>query len=314
MKILFISSGNSKSGISPIIKNQADSLVKNAIEIDFFLIKGKGLIGYLKNIFKLRQEIRKQTYDIYHAHYSLSAFVASLAGAKPLVVSLMGSDVKAKSWYKLIIKTFNLFFWKVVMVKSLDMKKSIQISNAKVVPNGVDLTKFKPINKIESIKQLGWDETKKHLLFAANPSRYEKNFKLVEESFRKLNFNMEVELHVFQDISNHMIPLYMNASDVILLSSFWEGSPNVIKEAMACNKPIVATGVGDIPWLLQNVKGCFISDFSIHQYSESIEKALEYSSNHLETNGRDKLNSLSLDAANVANQIIQIYNSIINAN
>ena len=93
MTILFISSGNSGK-ISPIVKAQADSLIKKGVAIDFFLIKGKGLTGYLKSIFILRKFIKKNNYDLYHAHYSLSAFVATLAGCKPLVVSLMGSDVK----------------------------------------------------------------------------------------------------------------------------------------------------------------------------------------------------------------------------
>ena len=103
MKILFVSSGNSQNGISPIIKNQGESIVKAGIELEYFLIKGKGIKGYFKSIFTLRKHLKNNTYDIVHVHYSLSAIVASLAGAKPLIVSLMGSDVKSNSWFKWIL-------------------------------------------------------------------------------------------------------------------------------------------------------------------------------------------------------------------
>ena len=96
MKILFISSGNSSQGISPIIHNQGESLKKNGVILEYLTIKGKGLIGYLKSIPMIRKHIKKNKYDIVHAHYSFSAFAASFAGASPLIVSLMGSDVKSK--------------------------------------------------------------------------------------------------------------------------------------------------------------------------------------------------------------------------
>ena len=105
IKVLFVSSGNSVEGISPIIKNQGESL-REKIELTYFTIKGKGVKGYLKATLGLRKHLKQNKYNIVHAHYSLSAFTASLAGAKPLVVSLMGSDVKTKYIYKFIIFSF----------------------------------------------------------------------------------------------------------------------------------------------------------------------------------------------------------------
>ena len=102
MRVLFVSSGNSVKGISPIIKNQGDSLVDMGVDLTYFTIKGKGFKGYSNSVFKLKKVLNKNEYDIIHAHYSLSAIVASFAGAKPLVVSLMGSDVKHNNYYKYI--------------------------------------------------------------------------------------------------------------------------------------------------------------------------------------------------------------------
>jgi len=105
-------------GISPIIENQANYLLQEGLEVDYYRIMGKGIKGYLKNIRPLRKYLQQQSYDIVHAHYSLSAFCASMAGSQSLVVSLMGSDVKAGSIYRLLIKLFVFFYrWKAVIVK-----------------------------------------------------------------------------------------------------------------------------------------------------------------------------------------------------
>lgn len=144
MDVLFVSSGNTKNGISPIVFNQGNSLIKLGHDVSFFTIKGKGFSGYLKHIFILRKFLKHHSYDIIHAHYSLSAIVAALAGGKPLIVSLMGSDVKTSFLLKYMIRIFNFFFWNKIIVKSLDMKTSSGIKTVNVLPNGVDFKKFRP--------------------------------------------------------------------------------------------------------------------------------------------------------------------------
>jgi len=145
-KVLFVSSGNSNNGFS-IIKNQAISLERNGIEVSYFRIKGKRFKGYLKGAYQLHKLLKNNNFDVVHAHYSLSAFAATLAGAKPLVVSLMGSDVKVKSSFKLLLKVSSIWFWKVTIVKSQDMKNDLGFEQAVVIPNGVDCDKFKPLGK-----------------------------------------------------------------------------------------------------------------------------------------------------------------------
>ncbi|MBR0439547.1 MAG: glycosyltransferase, partial [Bacilli bacterium] len=91
MRILFVSSGN--RGYDPLIHNQGDSLAYQGNIIKYFPITGKGVLGYLSNVRKLKRYLKDNSFDVVHAHYSLTAFVVSLAKASPLVVSLMGSDV-----------------------------------------------------------------------------------------------------------------------------------------------------------------------------------------------------------------------------
>jgi teichuronic acid biosynthesis glycosyltransferase TuaC len=302
MKVLFISSGNSLNGISSIIFNQGESLKKNGMILEYLTIKGSGLIGYLKSIPRIRKHIKQNKYDIVHAHYSLSAFAASLAGARPLIVSLMGSDVKSKKIYKIGIKVFNLFFWSTIIVKSEDMKNSLGLKSALVIPNGVDTDKFTPINRKEALDYTKWDENKRHVLFAANPNRYEKNYKLAQNAFELIN-DSNIELHSLINIKNEHMPFYINASDVVLLTSLWEGSPNVIKESMACNSPIVSTDVGDVKYMIKKIDGCYVTSFNKEDIKKKIILALEFS----ETQGINRIKQLELDSNSIAKKLIAHY-------
>ena len=310
MKVLFVSSGNTAFGVSPITRNQGNSLEKNGINVFYFPIYGKGLLSYLKNVFALNKYLSNNKYDVVHAHYSLSAYVATLSGAKPLVVSLMGSDVKPSFASKLLIKFFSRFFWHHTIVKSAYMRNSLGLSNASVFPNGVDTDVFYPMDKLTCAKQLGWDIKKKHILFAAKPSRPEKNFALAEQAVTQLD-NASIKLHTLIDVPHERIPLWLNATDVVLLTSLWEGSPNVIKEAMACNRPIVATDVGDISWLFGDEPGHYLTTFADEDVAAKLRKALAFSERIGQTKGRMRIIELGLDSAPVAKKIADVYQQVL---
>ncbi len=302
MKVLFICSGN-RVGVSPIIKNQAESLIAKGIEIEYFTIIGKGWKGYFNNIKKIRLYLKTHKYDIVHVHYSLSAFVTSLAGARALVVSLMGSDLKAAKWYKYIILLFQfLFQWKAVIVKSQDMYNELNLKSARIIPNGVNTDKFRPMDKTDCQKQLNWDSSKKHILFPASPYRREKNYSLALDAVHTLR-KEDVVLHYFDNIPNSVTPIWYNAADVVIMTSLWEGSPNAIKEALACCRPIVTTNVGDVNFLLGNVAGTFISSFNKEEISSCLNNALQYNG----TDGLKHIQSIQITSSIIAQKIINIY-------
>ena len=306
MKVLFVSSGNSKAGISPIVRGQGESLKRKGIDLDYFTIVGKGTKGYLKNIPRLRKFLRTKSYDLIHAHYSLSAIVASLSCKLPMVVSLMGSDVHMGFFWKSIIKTFYRFRWDATIVKSAGMKKSISLNNAIVIPNGVDFGLFKSIEKDIAKIKVGFNDKRRHIIFVANPKRPEKNYQLAKRAVELIDDS--VELNAVSNVDQNIIPYYMNAADILLLTSLWEGSPNVIKEAMACNCPIVSTDVGDVKEVIGKTEGCYICSYDLEAVADKIKKALDFGRR---TDGREKIKHLEVNV--IAQKIIQIYEQVLNA-
>ncbi len=306
MKVLFVSSGNSGK-IDPIASSQTQMLMSAGIDVDNFLIIGKGFKGYMQNIPKLKSHLKNNKYDVVHAHYSLTAFVASLAGAKPLVVSLMGSDVHNTKLNNLIIKLFNFLFWKEVIVKSNEMQVKIGLKNAHVIANGVNLDQFEFIDKQQARVQLGWNSDKIHLFFPANTKRYEKNYPLIASALEMFN-DHNIEIHKLDNaIDSEMMNLHYQASDIVLLSSLWEGSPNVIKEALACNKIIVSTDVGDVKERFGNLKGVFIAQHDAHDYFLQIKKAIEFFKANHSVKGREIIMAEGLDGKSFAQRLLDIY-------
>jgi teichuronic acid biosynthesis glycosyltransferase TuaC len=299
MRVLFVCSGFNRLGI-PL--RQAESLRKKNINVEVFTISNKGLKGYLLNFFKLKKYLSDRDFDIIHAHYSLSGFIAALLCKGPLIVSLMGSDVYSGLIVRTFIKLFHRFRWRVCIVKSQRMKDLLNIKNACVIPNGVNIEDFKPIDRTIACKHIGWNPCDINILFPADPSRMEKNYSLAEKSIGLLQSLPNIKLWHLKDVPYLEMIYYYNAANVILLTSFWEGSPNVIKEAMACSRPIVSTDVGDVRELIAGTTGCLISEFSPHDVAQKIIVAINFSEG---TKGREKISDLSSEK--IADRLISLY-------
>jgi glycosyltransferase involved in cell wall biosynthesis len=309
MKILFVCSGNSSHfQVVPFIKIQADSLIELDIEVEFFTIKGKGVWGYLKNVRILKEFIKTNKHDLIHAHYSLSGIVAYLASKKPILTSLMGSDVNRSRIELFIIRFFVRHLWVMTIVKSEDMRKKLNSKgNVQVVPNGVDVDSFIELDKLVCRSKLGLDEKKYYVLFGADPKRREKNFDLAKLAVNKIS-EYDINILTLNGIPHDLVPLYINAADLLILTSVYEGSPNIVKEAMACNCPIVSTDVGDVSWLLSGIEGCYICKADDKDLALSLKDCLHRNSH---TNGRKKLIELGLDSKTVAIKVSDIYKAIL---
>ncbi len=305
MKILFVGRAKAKGNVSPIVTAQGNSIIKEGHEVNFLPLSDNGLFGYIKNRRKLRAYIKQIKPDIVHAHFSLTGFVASLSTKKPVVVSLMGSFLE-KNWRYYLVQFFSSHLWKATIVKSERTANQLKRDDLHIIPNGVNLEMFSVIDKKEARKKCGFEENKKYILFAADPTRSVKNYPLAKAAV-DLIAKDDIELVVVHDIPHEKIVDYMSAADVFLLTSVSEGSPNVIKEALACNLPIVTTDVGDVRWLLGGVEGTFIDPTHTPEaLSAFLEKAMEIAS----IKGVERIVELELDNKSVATKLISIYNKL----
>jgi glycosyltransferase involved in cell wall biosynthesis len=303
IKVLFVCSGNNVTGISPNVAVQAKGLADAGVEVVFFEIKGKGWKGYLKNIFRLRRYLKNHSYDVVHAHYGLSGMAASLAGAGPLAVTIMGSELYLNSLLKVSVQLFSRFVWKTVIVQSEEMRKMTS-GNAVVLPNGVDLSLFKNIDREEAKEITGFSKGK-HVIWVSAPDRPEKNFVLAEEAVKELSDD-DVFLDVVNRVPHDVIPNYFAAADAMLLTSKWEGSPIVVKEALAAGLPVVSVDVGDVKALLSGVDGCYVTDSNAGEIADALRKALSFGRR---TDGLIKVEHL--DMKNVSEKLKAIYRSLV---
>lgn len=305
MRVLFVSSGR-REQVGEIVFSQGESLKEVGITVDY-LLAGPGLAGYFAAIAKIRQAWKTGDYNLVHAHYSLSAFAASLAGRFPLVVSLMGSDVFMSGLVRRVIRAFYRRRWNVTIVKSVQMKEILRLEKAEVIPNGVDIGLFSPVTRDQAREHLGFPLSGKLVLFGSSPDRSEKNAELARQAVASLN-DEEIELRYLSGIPHKEVPYHLNAADVMLLTSNWEGSPNVVKEAMACNCPIVSTDVGDVRGLAGGIGGCFITSNDVGDVATKLRAALVFNAR---TEGRERIIGLGMDSQSVAERIKSIYERVV---
>lgn len=319
MKVLFVSSGNNKYGIVPFIKSQGESLKENGVELDYFTIKGQGIKGYLSNIVPLRKVIKRGNYDIIHSHYTFCGWTSLFAKFKiNHIISFMGSDTygefdengkrKFSSLGIVLLAQMIQPFMKEIIVKSNNLASYIHNKKKlNIVPNGVNFIKFQPLDKKKARKKLDIDENVKTILFLSNPDNPRKNFKLISDAKKFLKAKKYKIIKPFP-ISPELVPYYINSTDVLVQPSVQEGSSNLVKEAMACNCPIISTDSGDAVDVIGETKNCYITKFDPKDLASIIDIVLN---KNIRTNGRENIAHLEINI--IAKKIIKIYERVINA-
>jgi len=195
-----------------------------------------------------------------------------------------------------------------VIVKSEEMRRKIpEVAEVEVIPNGVDLSRFQPLARDEARERLGWPREGAVLLFAGPPEEPRKNWPLAQAvESRLVARGRAVRLVAFHGRPQTELALAMNAADVLLLPSFHEGSPNVVKEALAVNLPVVAAPVGDCAERLRGVSPGGVAAREPGAFTEAVEQVL---ASGTRSNGREKVLPLELSA--VARRILALYERVL---
>lgn len=298
-----------KPALGTFVKDQVESVRREGIDVDVFLIKGwKNKFNYFWSIFRFWAWLLTHRYDIIHAHYVFSGIIARMQFLYPVVLTHHGLEAFL-GWQRFPSAIVTRLVDKVI-VRTQEMKDKLKCDNAEIIPAGIDYDLFKPMPREEARLKLGISSQSKKLvlvLWGGRKIRPEKRLDIVQSAItlaKKKDENIELEL--VTDKPHEIIPLYMNACDVLLLVSRGEGSPNVVKEAMACNLPVVSVPVGDVPELIGDTQGCFLCS---HDPSDVAEKLLLVLENPVRTNGRARLEHLKQEA--IAKRIIAVYHDIL---
>jgi teichuronic acid biosynthesis glycosyltransferase TuaC len=254
------------------IRRQAEFVERAGVNLEVFAFRGgKNPYNYVRAWARLRRMLRTRAYDLIHAQFGQSGLLA-FPKRIPLVVTFRGSDVLGivrdrdghHSGTGKVLQRASRF---VARHADAIILVSGHLGNAlnsrvptHVIPSGIDLDLFRPMPQDEARKKLGLDPREKLVLFVGRPSQARKRFGLAKNAFELLNARVPARLVVAWNVQHEQIPLYMNACDVLVFTSMQEGSPNVVKEALACNLPVVSVKVGDVPDRLRGITGCELCD------------------------------------------------------
>jgi glycosyltransferase involved in cell wall biosynthesis len=304
----------SDPGYGSFVQAQMESLRPLGVEFDTLFIDGRASRwNYLRAIGRMRTLLRKNRYDLIHAHFGLSGWVARCQFRVPVVVSFMGDDVLGRprrdgsiTAYGRFLQVSSFLLARMVaasIVKSQQMKSNLRLASAEVIPNGVDLNAFRPIERSEARRALGLDPAKKYVLFPYDPAEQRKRYDLIQAAVAEAQAgDPSIEILHVRGVPRDRMPLYMNAADVLVLASIFEGSPNAVKEAMAVNLPVVAVDVGDVRELIGHTEGCFMVPREVKPMAGKIAEVCR---RPMRTRGREAIARLSIEK--VAERVVEVY-------
>lgn len=322
LSILFVSSNDKKFDVVPFIQSQYESLQPYVLRMDHYIVRGGGIKSYIKAFNELKIILKNERYDIVHCHWTYSGVIcASLVNREKLIISFMGNDLLGlysdrynfltlKGLMNILLSQYLIFRVDAAIVKSTQMLKWIPFyfrHKTNVIPNGVNINKFMKINQNTARNHLNLSLDKIYILFLGDKIDSRKNFDLLKGALSILNqLKIQYSLISPYPVDHSLVPYFLSAANVLAFTSKLEGSPNVIKEALAAGCPIVATDVGDVKERIQNIRGCYISKFDEQDLAKKLINALDYNK-RINPNGH--LKEISKDY--IANRIIGLYNKVL---
>lgn len=310
-------------GRGSYVKTQVEALRELGLHVDVFVLpdsQGSRLRGaqYLSGARTLRRELRGD-YDIVHAHYSYVGVIARLQLLLPLVVTYHGSDLLGSvvdgsghhSLLGALAVRVGRLLGRVIdaaIVQSEEMASKLAArKRVHVIPHEVDLELFRPIERAIARRRLDLRGDGRYILFAADPTVEVKRYSLAEAAVGRLaQQGIEAEILVRYREPQDRLAEYMSACDALVLTSFQEGSPNVVKQAMACNMPIVSTDVGDVRMMIESTAGCYVCPADADAISSRLAELVQAPRR---TEGRSAMGHLTKPL--VAQRIAAVYDDVL---
>lgn len=287
------------------VYEQVRALRALGVDIDVLFVNGrKSRWRYLLGYPRLWRQLVHLRYDLIHAHYVFSGLIARGQFRLPVILSLHAPG-QMETYQGGLCKRLAPHVAEVI-VTSQEHRRRLGYEGAHIIPCGVDFALFQPQPQEQARAALGWDLSCKIVAWIGDP-RPEKRVDLAHATLKVLRQQRDdAQLEVVSKVPHEMIPIYMNAADVLLLTSDHEGSPVVIKEAMACNLPIVSTDVGDVAEVIAGVAGCYLAQQTPQDLAAKVSQALDLGQR---TKGREAIRHLQTGAE--AQRILALYERVL---
>jgi glycosyltransferase involved in cell wall biosynthesis len=307
------------------VERQVAGLLRCGVPIEVLYVDrtGTGFAAYAGLGRRVLRRAAESRSDLVHVMYGgvMADTIVRCVRGLPTIVSFCGSDLLGSPEESFVRRWLSAYgVWAShraargatgVVVKSKNLfevvVRRVEAGKVRIIPNGVDLERFRPMDRASCRERLGWSPSEFHVLFPANAGDPVKRPALARAAVETLRAGaLRCNLHYLQGVSHAEVPRWLNGSDVLLLTSRHEGSPNIVKEALACNIPVVSVDVGDVRDRLEGIPGCFLAEADAEDLAAKLT-LVHRGVGHV--NGREPMHALSLE--NVAGQLRAFYHDTL---
>ena len=265
-------------GRGVFVQEQVKGLCSIGLNVRVLFVdrRAEGPTTYYRLWSKVNQAVAEFEPDAIHVMYGgvMADQIARRHHVRPIVVTFHGSDLLGENlsgWARKIISRYGVYCSRraakaaegvIVVARHLvgALNGAGAAGKVRVIPCGIDLERFKPMDPLVCKRRLGWSTGSFHVLFASSNGDPVKRPWLARAAVAQLSkADRPSEFHYLTAIPNVEVPVWLNASDVLLLTSMHEGSPTVVKEALACGLPVVSVDAGDVADRIQGIEGCHLA-------------------------------------------------------
>ncbi|GAB7020453.1 glycosyltransferase family 4 protein [Halostagnicola bangensis] len=266
---------------------------------------GRTPLDYVRYYPKILSAIRSTDFDLVHANYGLTVPFALAQPTRPVVLTLWGTDLMSDQKWLRSISQHGARRSDAVVAPSRAMAKRLETPH-ELIPFGVDTDIFRPISQIKARRRVGWDTDKPVVLFPYDTERSVKDFERARTLAKQTE--TDLQLRAINGVDHDEMPYYMNASDALLVTSKRESGPMVVKEASACNLPVVSTDVGFVRETVDGVSNCFVSDDD----DDLVNGLSTIARKRGRSDGREVIDGLSLES--MGETLVSLYRQLLETN